>query len=122
MARHHLEEGLPRQRTLELEQWMIVIYINRDELAGCACAWTDARRTIAVFFHDVLLRCNGVAYLKAYQKEQQLLNPRQAHCAPWVGSAALCLPSPLRDMLYLRKCAGAYGLSSSIHPTHGRGG
>jgi hypothetical protein len=52
-----------------------------------------------VFFHDVLLRCNGVAYLKAYQKEQQLLNPRQAHGAPWVGSAAFCLPSPLRDML-----------------------
>jgi hypothetical protein len=56
MACHHLEERLPRQGALELKQRVVVGHVERDDFAICACAWTDPRRTIAVFFHRMLLR------------------------------------------------------------------
>ena len=68
VARHDLAKGFPWRRAFELQQQVVVIGVDRDRFAGCACSWTDSRRTIALFFHDVLLRCNGVAYLRAYRK------------------------------------------------------
>ena len=44
------------QGALELQQWVVVWHVDRDSFAVCACSWTDPRRTIAVFFHDMLLR------------------------------------------------------------------
>ena len=34
----------------------VVRHVDRDGFAVCACAWPDPRRTIAVVFHEVLLR------------------------------------------------------------------
>src|SRR5215470_11297753 len=45
--------------------------------------------TIAMFFHAVLLRCNGVACLKAYRHAQQLRNLRRTPGASSIGSAGL---------------------------------
>src|SRR5712691_5015607 len=56
---------------------------------------------MAVFFHEVLLRCDRFAYLKGYQKKQCLFNPRRAPGAPGVGSADRGPQLPLRETLYL---------------------
>ena len=56
MTPHDLEEGVPRQSALELEQRMVAMDIERDGDAVCACPWADPRRTMALFFHEVLLR------------------------------------------------------------------
>ena len=76
-------------------------HVERDAGAMCACAWTDPRRTIAVCFHRMLLRGEGLAYRKTSQKAQPLFTPRCAPGAPWVGSADCSPQPPLRDTLYL---------------------
>jgi hypothetical protein len=63
MAPHNLEEGLPREGTLELKQPVVVVHRDRDNFAVCGCVWADPRHTMASFFHDVLLREDIVAYL-----------------------------------------------------------
>src|SRR5262249_58740777 len=82
MTPHDLEEGLPRQGALELEQRVVVIDMDRDSFAVCACLWADARRGMPVFFHEVLLREDSCAYPQAYQKAQRPFNPSRTHGAP----------------------------------------
>src|SRR5262249_46239776 len=105
MTPHDLAEGVPRQGTFELEKRMRMIYIDRNRFALFGCLWAKPRRTMAVFFHEVLLRGNTCAYPQTEQKEQRLFNPRRARCAPWVGSTDRGPLSPLRDLLYI----GFYG-------------
>src|SRR5215470_10979643 len=52
MTSHSASQG----SSFELKQWVAVLHIDRDRFASCACAWTDSRRTIAMFFHAELLR------------------------------------------------------------------
>src|SRR5215471_16837630 len=101
MTPHDLAEGVPRQGTFELEKRMRMIYIDRNRFALFGCLWAKPRRTMAVFFHEVLLRGNTCAYPQTEQKEQRLFNPRRARCAPWVGSTDRGPLSPLRDLLYV---------------------
>src|SRR5207249_9406345 len=75
MTPHDLEEGVPRQGALELEQRVVVIDMDRDSFAVCACLWADARRGMPVCFHEVLLREDSCAYPWAYQKAQRTFNP-----------------------------------------------
>src|SRR5882724_3706422 len=86
MATHDFEQRLPRQGALALKQRMIVIHVERDDGAVFACLWADARRSMPVFFPEVLLSENSYAYPQAYQKEQRPFNPSRAPGAPWVGS------------------------------------
>ena len=95
VARHDLAKGFPWQRAFELQQQVVVIDVDRDRFAGCACSWTDSRRTIALFFHDVLLRCNGVACLRAYQKNSSFSTQDEHLVLLGVGSADRWSPTPV---------------------------
>jgi hypothetical protein len=80
---------------------MLVIHINRDDLALCACLWAHPRRTMVAFVHDMLLGSGLLHTPRNTSKNGHRATPDALLCS--LGNPVMSQLEALsfRDTLYL---------------------